>query len=448
MKRILTPLLLFVAAVMMAQDMPQSFPRKFLIEHFTGDQCGYCPRGMKRITDYVTNTNPSAIWVSHHAGYNTDEYTINESKKLAQLLGVQEAPLMVLNRVKRSNRMAFSPDNLSYITIADDTLAEASVVIHHTYDAATRQLDVTVSGQVANTDVESYLLTVLIKENRLVGPQNDYEHTWKQSPWREFMHARAVREIYSSSPFGDTVIVKDQAYSHTLTYTIEEEWIAENCCIVAYITPLTRNPIINAEQTPLVEGTTGGEEYLPYGITESAKPLQTIEFDSLQVNKVSDTELELLLIDNTSIRSIYGYPVKPVLRLYINTEASALQEGTYPVQADKANGSITAGYRIDEQATLDGSLLMYIPNQELMQGNILPAHIWRVNEGEMVVENGTITFNFTTYNKTAVKTTVSYLTTNVDEINTIVAPKKMLRNNQLIIVHDEIEYNVLGNTIR
>ena len=46
MKKIFTFLLLFTAVSMTAQDVPASFPRKFVIEHFTGDQCGYCPGGM------------------------------------------------------------------------------------------------------------------------------------------------------------------------------------------------------------------------------------------------------------------------------------------------------------------------------------------------------------------------------------------------------------------
>ena len=46
MKKIFTFVLLFVAVMMSAQEVPTSFPRKYLIEHFTGDQCGYCPGGM------------------------------------------------------------------------------------------------------------------------------------------------------------------------------------------------------------------------------------------------------------------------------------------------------------------------------------------------------------------------------------------------------------------
>lgn len=452
MKKIYVFTLLWLSTIAtLGQDVPNSFPRKFLLEHFTTEQCGICPMGMEAIVDHVQTQNPSLIWVGHHTGYGKDEYTITENLKIASLFGVNQAPLVVLNRtIQKDNATPFSPMDLPHLDCKDDTMAEASVCIHHTFDAETRQLDITVSGQVANTETTSYLLTILIKENYLIGPQEDYYGTWKQSPWREFMHTRVVRDMVSNSAYGDTVTIENQSYSQTLSYIVDEEWVAENCCIVAYITSLEKKPIINAEQVPLVAGTTGGEEYMPYGITESAKPQTTIAFDTIHITQVSDTLLEMLLIDNSAVRSAYGYPVQPVARVYLNTEATTLQVGTYPVQTDREIGSITAGYRNDLETMLEGSLLMYIPTQKIKQGDFTPDSKWRIDKGEMVVEtDGTITFNFTTYNKTSVSTSAINPITTVDKIiSPANTPKKLLRNNQLIILHNEVEYNILGNTIQ
>lgn len=68
-------------------NIPSAFPRKYMIEHFTGDQCGYCPGGMYAITNYILQNEPNAIWVSHHYGYNQDEYTIPENSKIGKMLG-------------------------------------------------------------------------------------------------------------------------------------------------------------------------------------------------------------------------------------------------------------------------------------------------------------------------------------------------------------------------
>ena len=320
--------LLCATLVASAQEVPTSFPRKYLIEHFTGDQCGYCPEGMYSIVEYKQKTSTPCIWVSHHYGYNQDEYTIPESAKIASACGVSGAPNMAMNRTKiMGTSIAFHPgymveDGMAE-TIADkcDTVAEASVVIDRTYNTETRELNVTVSGQVANTAVTEYLLTVLIKENGLIGKQADYYWSWKTAGYKEFLHPCVARDVISETQLGDTVLVANQAYSKTYTYTVSDKWVAENCCVVAYITPLSKKPIINAEETPLVAGTTGGAEYLPFAITESKEPTNAskLTFDAVELNKVGEDKLAVNLVASSSTRSdMYG-PVKMVvyLELYI-----------------------------------------------------------------------------------------------------------------------------------
>ena len=222
MKKIFTVLVLLSATLIVsAQEVPSSFPRKYLIEHFTGDQCGYCPGGMFSIVEYTQTTSTPCIWVSHHYGYTDDEYTIPENAKIGAACGVQGAPNMALNRTKMTGQyIAFHPGYLvedgfpELIATKCATEAEASVVINHTYNADTRELNVTVSGQVANTTVTEYLLTVLIKENGLIGKQADYsEYSFKKNGFKEFVHPRVVRDVLCSDALGDKVTVENQAYS-------------------------------------------------------------------------------------------------------------------------------------------------------------------------------------------------------------------------------------------
>lgn len=381
--------------------IPSSFPRTFVIEHFTGDGCGFCPGGMYAIVDHIANATTPYIWLSHHYGYNNDEYTIPANSKIGKMLGVQVAPNMVLNRTKQDAGMAFHPGYLPEITVNDETTADASVEIKHTFNPDTRMLDVTVSGITVHADT-GFLLSVLIKENRLVGKQTDYTYSWKGGKWKEYMHARVVRDMLTD-PFGDAVIVENHHYSKTFSYEVDAAWVPENCCVVAYITSLDKKPIINAHQVPLVEGTTGGEQYNPYGITEGQGPNKSVTFDSIQVKKAGDNVLEVMLFSSKSIRSeVYG-PLKAVAVLYLNTSATTLEPGTYLVQEGTEAGTITAGYRVDEKATLGGSILAYALSKELLAGTLIPAHMWRINTGDMVVEeNGNIVLTFETYGGTIV----------------------------------------------
>ena len=437
---------------MSAQEVPTFFPRKFLLEHFTSANCNQCPMGMKYIVEHLDKQTTPYIWVSHHAVYGTDEYTIPASNAIAMnYLGMNTVPSVVFNRSEQDGLMVIGAWTIENLVVKDDTVAEASVVIEHQFDKVTRRLDVTVSGQVANTDRKEYLLSILIKENGLVGRQEDAYCSWKGAKWKEYMHPRVVRDVVTAT-FGDTVRVENQAYSYTMSYIVDEEWVAENCCVVAYLTPLEKSPVINAEQVALVAGTEGGEQYGPYGITEGKGPNTSISFDSVRVSRLSNGQLEMMLTSSKTIKTNYFGICKQVGYVCVNTEDSVLQPGVYPIVEGNADGTITAGYRVDEEETLGGSRLFYAVSEDLKNGIVTPIHMWRMSSGEMTIDEvGNISLNFTTYNGTTVTATAKYdfspATTRMENPNCqspITNCQKVLRNGQLLIEKQGVWYSILG----
>ena len=452
MKKSIT-ILLLLAVIKMSAETPTFFPRKFLLEHFTSANCNQCPMGMKYIVDYLDQQTTPYIWLSHHAVYGTDEYTIPESNAIAMnYLGMNSVPSVVFNRTKQGGLLVLGAWNIENLVVQDDTMAEASVVIDHTYDAATRRLDITVSGQVANPDRDAYLLSILIKENRLVGEQEDAYCSWKGAKWQEYMHPRVVRDLVSST-FGDTVKVANQSYQYTTSYQLDQAWVPENCCIVAYLTPLEKSPIINAEQTPVVAGTDGGEQYGPYGITEGKGPNTSISFDSVRVTRLGNGQLEMTLLSSKTIKTNYFGICKQVGYLYVNSTDEVLQPGTYPIQEGRTLGSITAGYRVDEDERFGGSKLLYAVSADLKNGIVTPIHRWRMSSGEMQLDKaGNISLTFTTYNGTTVTATAQYdfsIAADLPHTTTYIPPvQKLLRNGQIVILKAGTAYDLLGNKLQ
>lgn len=452
MKRSIT-ILLLLAVIKMSAETPTFFPRKFLLEHFTSANCNQCPMGMKYIVDYLDQQTTPYIWLSHHAVYGTDEYTIPESNAIAMnYLGMNSVPSVVFNRTKQGGLLVLGAWNIENLVVQDDTVAEASVVIDHTYDAATRRLDITVSGQVANPDRDAYLLSILIKENRLVGEQEDAYCSWKGAKWQEYMHPRVVRDLVSST-FGDTVKVANQSYQYTTSYQLDQAWVPENCCIVAYLTPLEKSPIINAEQTPVVAGTDGGEQYGPYGITEGKGPNTSISFDSVRVTRLGNGQLEMTLLSSKTIKTNYFGICKQVGYLYVNSTDEVLQPGTYPIQEGRTLGSITAGYRVDEDERFGGSKLLYAVSADLKNGIVTPIHRWRMSSGEMQLDKaGNISLTFTTYNGTTVTATAQYdfsIAADLPHTTTYIPPvQKLLRNGKIVILKAGTAYDLLGNKLQ
>ena len=459
MKKIFTVLVLLCATlVASAQEVPSSFPRKYLIEHFTGDQCGYCPYGMYSIVEYAAYyTTTPCIWVSHHYGYNDDEYTIPESAKIGSTCGVSGAPNMAMNRTKvMGTTIAFHPGYLvedgMAATIANkcDTVAEASVVIDHTYNTETRELNVTVSGQVANTTTTEYLLTVLIKENGLIGKQADYYWSWKTAGYKEFMHPCVARDLLTVSQLGDTVKVENQAYSKTFTYTVSEKWVAENCNVVAYITPLSKKPVINAEETPLVAGTTGGKEYQPFGITENKEPTNAskLKFDALELTKVTDDKLAIELVATSSTRSDYYGPLKLSVYLEFNTTGTSLPADTLDFVDGNEPNTFSAGTVDLVEQSFGGSHMAYYMAADMES----LCHIWRIKSGKLLVyEDGTFytsgklcngkNFQITCTANVPVETAVENVVFDKAHV------EKLMRNGHIIINVDGVEYDVQGRVI-
>lgn len=455
MKRILIYLLLLAAMGMSAQQVPTSFPRTFLLEHFTSANCYECPMGMQNIVAYLNQQTTPYIWVSYHAIYGTDEYTLPENDELAKnFMGIYNVPSVVFNRTEQSGKLEVraATDLATWVAegrVAEgDTVAEASVEIEHTYNNKTRQLAITVSGQVANVDRTAYLLTILIKENRLVGKQADQITSWKKANWLEYMHPRVVRDFVNGT-FGDTVKVENQAYSYSTTYTMDKDWVAENCCVVAYLTPLEKQPIINAEQVAVVAGTEGGEQYGPYGITEAKGPNTSVSFDSVSVKRLGDDMVEMQMISNKTMQSYAGI-CKQVAYVYVNTMDSVVAPGVYQIQEGQEDGTISAGYRVDEEETLGGSRLVYALSSDLKKGMVTPIHMWRMSKGEMVLdENGNVSLTFTTYNGTTVTATAVYdfspAATGVEDVVGGAATiRKELREGRLLIIKDGQVYDVMG----
>ena len=456
MKKTFAILLLLAVMKMSAQVVPTFFPRKFLLEHFTSANCNQCPMGMKYIVEYLDRQTTPYIWVSHHAVYGTDEYTIPASNAIAMnYLGMNSVPSVVFNRTKQDGMLVIGAWNIENLIVKDDTMAEASVVIDHQFDATTRRLDISVSGQVANKERTEYLLSILIKENGLVGKQEDAYCSWKGAKWQEYMHPRVVRDMVTAT-FGDTVRVENQAYSYTTSYVVDDERVAENCCVVAYLTPLEKSPVINAEQAPLVKGTEGGEQYGPYGITEGKGPNTSISFDSVRVTRLSNGQLEMMMTSSRTIRTDYFGICKQVGYVYVNTEDSLLQPGVYPIANNQypisdLESTITAGYRVDEEETFGGSRLLYAVSADLKNGIVTPIHIWRMSSGEMVLdEAGNISLNFTTYNGTSVTATAVYdfspAATGVEDVQEFRGSEvqKVLRDGQLLIEKQGRWYTILG----
>lgn len=387
--------------------IPDSFPKKHLIEEFTGQDCGYCPYGMNCISDFTAN-DTNFIVVLHHYGYKQDHFTVSGSKTITNTLGVNGAPSMTIDRAKTTtedgSQTVFHPGYLPKTEKAQfTTTTYASVEIENNYDAANRQLNIKVSGALATQDHPALFLTVLVKESGMVDYQSDYYYSFEG--WEEFRHTNAVRAFLTDAK-GDEVSVKKNRYSTEYTLVLDENWVAENCMVVAFLSEEFK-PVVQAAEKPAVAGTKGGADIEHGGIkavpvsdfypepsaTAAPKDYSGVDADSISYALVYSElvgnlkEWVIMAYEENANVKVGGTRCVPFTYIYLYTEASATEiaTGTYELNNSRTAGAALAGYRDEAQQQIDGSIFYYTSRNYLKQGYLDPRATWLITDGTVTL---------------------------------------------------------------
>lgn len=393
-------------------SIPSSFPKKHLLEEFTGQSCGYCPGGMDAIRDFVENDS-NWIIVLHHYGYAEDHFSVPGSKTITSTLGVNGAPSMCVNRAKTNygngNAIIFHPAYLANTSKSQfETTTYASIDISNTYDPATRELNVHVSGIVAKEDVPNLQLTVLVKESGMIDTQADNYMTFEG--WKEFRHTNAVR-AFLTAPKGELFGIVNNRYSEDYTITLNSKWVPENCMVVAFLSDAFK-PVVQAEQRPVVPGTQGGADIQHGGITPVPVPDYYPEIDATTgPTQISDRKVETMgtadvyyqkypsynfiywviqAYDEQATVSVNNTTCIPFAEIYfftdLNTATNTLPLGTYEFNDSFAAGSGYAGYRQDEpNQEIGGSMFYFTSLSYFQEGYLVPQAQWLIASGSLTI---------------------------------------------------------------
>lgn len=410
------------------EPIPDSFPKKHLIEEFTGQTCGYCPYGMNCIHDFMEN-DTNFILVLHHYGYSQDHFTVAGSKTITNTLKVKGAPTMTINRAKTSyleegikrSATTFHPGYLPDVDKAQfEKTTYASVNIQNTYDPSSRELKIKVSGALSKKDYPFLNLTVLVKESGMIDTQADYYYSFEG--WKEFRHTNAVRAFLSAAEGDPLTVGANQRYSMEYTITLKDAWVPENCMVVAFLSEEFQ-PVVQAAQKPVVEGTKGGADIRHGGITpvpvpdyypepdatSSPQDFSKRERDTLAVSYAYSESypavgLVLWTIQayNTSYSVSVGQtPCIPFVQLYLfmpYEDKPALPTGTFLINASDEPNTVIAGIRDDEEAQISGSQFYFTDKSYFTQGYLNPKAQWLINSGSMTINKDGWTIDGTTFN--------------------------------------------------
>lgn len=231
------------------------FKHRVLVEAFTTMSCANCPGAHDRENEAFKDIN-DVVRVAHHSGFYTDALTTSHDQAYLWFYdngGTTYAPGIMFDRAmvdyffdtQRSpgeeNSPVFGPgdpENIIYIhnyLAAEPAYVDVNLNAH--YDASTRKLDITVSGEViAHLAGKNPTINVWLTESKLSAAENpNYAQTMSDgSRNRSYVHDHAMRTSLTGN-WGQAISLPIGTYSQSFSTTLNTSWKAENMEIVAFV---------------------------------------------------------------------------------------------------------------------------------------------------------------------------------------------------------------------
>ena len=317
--------------------------RTVLLEQFTTAKCGYCPGAHDYLNEMLTGKN-NVIWMAHHAGYYTDNLTIPENEEMLVFYndgGYTSAPAAMLDRTYFPESGNPGPVMSAYdveeefldnqISVPSFVTVNISNII---YDTVSRQLSVTVSGEVVS-DISAYnspRVSLYIKEDGIKMSQAGASSN--------YIHNNAMRDAVSDV-WGDADVITSttvgSTFSKTYNYTIPGVWKPRNLELVAFVTEYNSNvnqrSVLNATEVRLADSVQVNQ----IGIVEASDvelvvyPNPATDYAMVSSNAVI-TEVAII---NTLGQTIATIPANAE-NVQINTQD--LAKGIYMISITTAEG--------------------------------------------------------------------------------------------------------------
>lgn len=269
----------------------EGFPRKLVLEYFSGQGCSNCPTGTEAVNALIFGHEDDVVCITDHS-YGYDAFTSEGAYFYGNYFNTSgSAPMMMLDRKKRTlfflegegeasvtgvvlhpTHFAFANNYRNFLDAEVAAPARVSVLIDQDYDEETDVLTITVSGRRTETLAGSHVgLTVMVLEDGQVANQ--------EGASEDYVHNNILRDVLSD--FKGDVIEWDEEgnYEMTYRYEIPEQFVSyglnetttpnrRNMRIAAFVSDFGENnegcTVYNANEADFIE------ETYPSGLSETA----------------------------------------------------------------------------------------------------------------------------------------------------------------------------------
>lgn len=323
-----------------------------LMETFTSQHCSQCPQGHTYEEGAYEGLENRVAWVSHHAGFQNDSYTIPASTQLETLYGGSTyAPAIMFDRDRKYSTSS-DPGPVHYVgdsysmhqQLSRATSVADNIVLGFTainYDPSTRTLQATAEGYfIADHSIDNPRLTVYLVEDSLIGSQS-----YGTGTHSDYRHDHVLRACLTDG-WGDNVFSSTSAgstFSKTVSYTLPANMRPDKCYLVAFVSnqgsAITDRKVHNTTKSGYITTDRGqtlqadGILPQPCQLTLRPNPASEIVYITAQ-----SPIRHYTVTDMTGRTRMQGSTRADLLELHV----SQLRAGIYIVSVTTETGSATA----------------------------------------------------------------------------------------------------------
>jgi PKD repeat protein len=238
--------------------------RIVLMEEATGTWCGYCPSGQLEVAFTLDSLNQEKTRVIGIALHGGDQFQTTAGDEIISAYGGGAYPSGWVDRFRFFGEQNVSLAQGTWFYRAEERIeddAPLNVDLDVSYNPTTRLLDITENAMVMANAEGDFRFNCYILEDGLIAPQSNYYNNLQGHPYYgmgnpipEFVHNHVLRQIIGET-WGTqgqlpSSIVAGDNYSHDFSFTLPNDFTAENINVVGFIShwddDLNLRSVVNA----------------------------------------------------------------------------------------------------------------------------------------------------------------------------------------------------------
>ena len=236
--------------------------RVILVEEFTGHRCTNCPEAAIELANLKAQYGEQLLTIAVHAGFFAwplgsefpADYQTEAGTAINDFFGVQSNPSGMVSRIDFEGSRILGKDEWQpAIESLLDQDALADISIETTYDESTRKADISVEMEVLDPEDADYLFCLVVIEDDIVSPQSNNNPDVGDTPTIHDWHHKHVFRGDVNGTWGEAIDASSGATTKNYSFTLNEDWNADNCAFIGYIYRDDTKEILHAAEAHVVE---------------------------------------------------------------------------------------------------------------------------------------------------------------------------------------------------